>query len=59
LIESSSWADQRFGSAAVKNATVGQWGDVDNAMNYWPNGLDQRLVTLGVQQTGSLAAAEN
>jgi hypothetical protein len=59
LIESSSWADQRFRSAAVKNATVWQWDDADNAMNYWANGLDQRMVTLGIQQTGSLAAAEN
>jgi Protein of unknown function (DUF3313) len=44
----AAWADQRFGTAAVKNATVWQWGDAENAMNYWANGLDQRFVTLGV-----------
>jgi Protein of unknown function (DUF3313) len=44
----AAWADQRFGSAAVKTATVWQWGDAENAMNYWANGLDQRFVTLGV-----------
>jgi Protein of unknown function (DUF3313) len=44
----AAWADQRFGTAAVRNATVWQWGDADNAMNYWANALDQRFVTLGV-----------
>jgi Protein of unknown function (DUF3313) len=44
----AAWADQQFGTAAVKNATVWQWGDAENAMNYWANGLDQRFVTLGV-----------
>jgi len=53
----AAWADQRFGTAAVKNATVWQWGDADNAMNFWANALDKRLVTLGVQQTGGAAAA--
>jgi hypothetical protein len=53
----SAWADQRFGTAAVKNATVWQWGDAENAMNYWANGLDQRLVTLGVQHAASTASA--
>jgi hypothetical protein len=55
----AAWADQRFGTAAVKNATVWQWGDADNAMNFWANALDQRLVSLGVQQTGSAASAAN
>jgi hypothetical protein len=53
----AAWQDQRFGTAAVKNAAVWQWGDADNAMNYWANGLDQRLVALGVQQTGGTTAA--
>jgi hypothetical protein len=52
----AAWADQRFGTAAVRNATVWQWGDADNAMNYWANGLDKRLATLGVQNTGPIAA---
>lgn len=52
----AAWADQRFGTAAVRNATVWQWGDADNAMNYWANGLDKRLGTLGIQNTGPVAA---
>ncbi|HJU11493.1 MAG TPA: DUF3313 domain-containing protein [Candidatus Binataceae bacterium] len=53
----AAWADKRFGTAAVRNATVWQWGDADNAMSYWANALDQRLVTLGVQHTATTAAA--
>ena len=53
----AAWADQRFGTAAVKNVTVWQWGDAENAINYWANALDQRLVTMGVQQSGSTGAA--
>jgi hypothetical protein len=53
----AAWADQRFGTAAVKNASVWQWGDADNAINYWAKALNQRLITLGIQNTGALAAA--
>jgi hypothetical protein len=53
----AAWEDQQFGTAAVRNATVWQWGDADNAMNYWATGLDQRLVTLGIQHSSSSAAA--
>ena len=53
----AAWADQQFGTAAVRNATVWQWGDAEHAMDYWANGLDQRLATLGIQQTSSTAAA--
>ncbi len=53
----AAWADQRFGTAALKNVTVWQWGDADHAMHYWATGLDKRLVTLGVQNTGSLATS--
>lgn len=52
-----AWQDQRFGTAAVRNATVWQWGDADNAMNSWADGLDKRLVSLGVQQTPGAAAS--
>jgi len=52
----AAWADERFGTAAVRNATVWQWGDADNVMNFWAKGLDKRLVTLGIQNTGPLAA---
>ena len=53
----AAWADQQFGTAAVRNATVWQWGDAEHAMNYWANGLDQRLVTLGIQNTGAASAS--
>jgi hypothetical protein len=53
----AAWADQRFGTAEVKNAAVWQWVDADNAMNFWANALDKRLVTLGVRQTGGAAEA--
>jgi hypothetical protein len=51
-----AWVDKRFGTGAVRNATVWQWGDAENAMNYWANSLDQRLVKLGVEQTASAPA---
>jgi hypothetical protein len=53
----AAWADKRVGGVSVKNVTVFTWGDADNAMDYWANGLDQRLVALGVQQTAATAAA--
>ena len=53
----AAWADQRFGTAAVKNAGVWEWGDADHAMNYWASALNQRLVTLGIQNTGALTAS--
>lgn len=52
-----AWQDQRFGTAAVRNASVWQWGDADNAMKFWADGLDKRLVSLGVQQTPGAAAS--
>jgi hypothetical protein len=52
-----AFADQRFGTAAVRNATIWQWGDAENAMNYWANGLDQRLVSLGAGEQSSAAAS--
>jgi hypothetical protein len=49
----AAWSDKRVGGTSVTNVDVFQWGDADNAINYWAKGLDQRLVTLGVQHTGS------
>jgi len=49
----AAWADQRVGSAALKNVDVWQWGDAENAMNYWATGLDKRVNVLGVQLTAS------
>jgi Protein of unknown function (DUF3313) len=54
-----AWQDKRFGTGAVKNATVWKWGDAENAMNFWANALDERLVKLGVQQTVPAPAAKS
>jgi hypothetical protein len=53
----AAWADKRVGGVSLKNVTVFTWGDADNAMGYWANTLDQRLVTLGVQHTATTAGA--
>src|SRR5215469_5046375 len=52
-----AWADQRFGGVSVKNVTVWQQGDAENAMNYWANGLDQKLVSLGAGQPSAANTA--
>jgi Protein of unknown function (DUF3313) len=52
----AAWADKRVGGASLKNVDVFTWGDADNAMDYWANGLDQRLVALGVQQSTTAPA---
>lgn len=49
--------DKRVGGASIRNVDVWQWGDADNAMNYWGNEIDQRLVSWGVQPSSSTAAA--
>src|SRR5271170_2649738 len=51
--------DKRVGGASIKNVDVWQWGDADNAMNYWGNEIDQRLVSWGVQPSSSGGAAAN
>ena len=47
--------DKRVGGASITNVTVFQWGDAENAMDYWGKLIDQRLVSLGVQQSASRA----
>jgi hypothetical protein len=54
----AAWADQRFGTGALRNVTVWQWGDAENAMKYWANGLEERIGTLGVQHSTSALAAK-
>lgn len=54
----AAWSDQRFGSGAVKNAGVWQWGDAEHAMDYWAKGLDQRLGSLGIKNANSVTAPE-
>ena len=49
--------DKRVGGASIKNVTVWQWGDADNAMDYWSNLADQRLVAFGVQQSSAATAS--
>jgi hypothetical protein len=52
-----AWADRRMGGASLKNVNVFWWGDAENAMDYWANGLGQGLVTLRTQPTASTVAA--
>jgi hypothetical protein len=48
----AAWEDEQFGTAAVKNAGVWQWGDAEHAMDYWAAGLDEKLAAKGIQTTG-------
>ena len=41
--------DKRVGGASIRNVDVWQWGDAKNAMDFWGNEIDQRLVSWGVQ----------
>jgi hypothetical protein len=43
--------DERLGGTSVKNIDVFQWGDADNAIDYWANLTDQRLASFGVQSS--------
>ena len=54
----AAWADKRVGGTSVKNIDVFQWGDAENAINYWANGLGNRLQTLGVHRTRTSAAKD-
>jgi hypothetical protein len=45
--------DKRVGGTSITNIDVFQWGDAENAIDYWANLTDQRLVSFGVQQTPS------
>ncbi len=45
--------DERVGGTSVKNITVFQWGDAENAINYWADLMNQRLVSFGVQQSAA------
>jgi hypothetical protein len=49
--------DERVGGASIKNITVFQWGDAENAIDYWAKLTDQRLASLGVQQSSSGSAS--
>jgi hypothetical protein len=48
--------DERLGGTSVKNVDVFKWGDAENAMDYWANAIDERLVSFGVQNSTSAAA---
>ena len=47
--------DKRVGGASITNVTVFQWGDAENAMDYWGKLIDERLVSFGVQQSARRA----
>jgi hypothetical protein len=49
--------DKRVGGTSITNVDVFQWGDAENAIGYWADLTDQRLISFGVQQTSSTAAA--
>jgi hypothetical protein len=49
--------DKRVGGTSIKNVDVFQWGDAKNAIDYWADLTDQRLVAFGVQHTTSTATA--
>lgn len=51
-----AWADKRMGGASIVDVDVFWWGDAENAMDYWANGIDQRLVKLGTQHAPLIAA---
>jgi hypothetical protein len=38
--------DQRSGGLSIKNADVWEWGDAENAMNYWAQRTAERLTQL-------------
>ena len=48
--------DKRVGGASITNVTVFQWGDAENAMDYWGKLIDERLVSFGVQQASPAAS---
>jgi hypothetical protein len=54
-----AWADKQMGGASLKSVDVFWWGDAENAMDYWANGLDQHLVALGTRQKASTITAAN
>ena len=45
--------DKRVGGIAVSSAAQWQWGDAQNAMNYWAEKIDNRLRQLQGQTRGA------
>jgi hypothetical protein len=43
--------DERLGGTSVKNVDVFQWGDAENAIDYWAGLIDKRMVSFGVQSS--------
>jgi Protein of unknown function (DUF3313) len=48
--------DKRLGGTSIKNVDVFQWGDAENAIDYWAKLADQRLATFGVQSSTAASA---
>jgi Protein of unknown function (DUF3313) len=43
--------DKRVGGTSITNVDVFQWGDAQNAIDYWANLTDKRLVSFGAQSS--------
>jgi Protein of unknown function (DUF3313) len=43
--------DKRVGGTSVTNIDVFQWGDAQNAIDYWAKLTDQRMASFGVQNS--------
>jgi hypothetical protein len=43
--------DKRVGGTSITNVDVFQWGDAQNAIDYWAKLTDKRLVSFGVQSS--------
>jgi hypothetical protein len=43
--------DKRVGGTSITNVAVFQWGDAQNAINYWADLTDKRLKSFGVQSS--------
>jgi Protein of unknown function (DUF3313) len=43
--------DKRVGGTSITNVDVFQWGDAQNAIDYWAKLTDQRLASFGVQSS--------
>jgi hypothetical protein len=53
----AAWVDKRVGGTSIKNVDVFEWGDTENAIDYWADELDQKLVSFGVQKSAATAGA--
>jgi hypothetical protein len=43
--------DKRVGGTSITNVDVFQWGDAENAIDYWANLSDRRLASFGMRSS--------